>query len=271
MEGNMSVLVERNGPVTTVIISRGEARNAVNPATAAELTEAFLAFDASEQQHAAVLWGAGGAFCAGFDLKAAAALVGSNRALESNEFPEGDGQVPPGPMGPTRLELSKPVIAAVAGPAVAGGMELALWCDLRVMEEDAYMGVYCRRWGVPLIDGGTVRLPRLVGRGRALDLVLTGRKVGAEECLRIGLCDRVVPRGKSREAAEALALELTRFPQECLRADRRSVRLQEGLDEREGLRAEWKNSAPVFVREGAAGAARFAGGKGRHGDQRDIW
>src|SRR5690606_29043685 len=172
-----------------------------------------------------------------------------------NDFPKGDAPVPPGPMGPTRLELSKPVVAAIAGPAVAGGMELALWCDLRVMEEDAYMGVYCRRWGVPLIDGGTVRLPRLVGRGRALDLVLTGRKVDARECFEIGLCERVVPHGQSRAAAEALALELTKFPQACLRADRRSVRMQEGLSEREGLRAEWKNSASIFAREGAAGAA----------------
>ncbi|HEY7457977.1 MAG TPA: crotonase/enoyl-CoA hydratase family protein [Xanthobacteraceae bacterium] len=266
----MSVLVERNGSVTTVILSRSEARNSVDPETAKRLTDAFLAFEADQNQHAAVLWGAGGAFCAGFDLKAAAALLSKSSPLSANDFPEDDGAPPPGPMGPTRLELSKPVIAAVAGPAVAGGMELALWCDLRVMEETAYMGVYCRRWGVPLIDGGTVRLPRLVGRGRALDLVLTGRKIEADECLRIGLCERVVPHGRSREAAEALAHELVRFPQECLRADRRSVRLQEGLSERQGLRAEWKNSSPVFEREGAAGAARFAGGKGRHGDQRDI-
>jgi enoyl-CoA hydratase len=204
------------------------------------------------------------------DLKYAGSLTGKDRPLAANDFPEGDGEIPPGPMGPTRLELSKPVIAAIAGPAVAGGMELALWCDLRIMEEDAYMGVYCRRWGVPLIDGGTVRLPRIVGRGRALDLVLTGRKVEARECLQIGLCERIVPHGESRAAAEALAQELTKFPQACLRADRRSVRLQEGLSEREGLRAEWENSVPVFEREGAAGAARFASGKGRHGDREDI-
>jgi enoyl-CoA hydratase len=266
----MTVLIERSGPVTTVVISRSEARNAVDPATAERLTDAFLAFDADPEQHVAVFWGAGGSFCAGFDLKAAAVMVGKNNPLSAIDFPAGTKKVSRGPMGPTRLELSKPVIAAVAGPAVAGGMELALWCDIRIMEETAYMGVYCRRWGVPLIDGGTVRLPRLVGRGRALDLVLTGRKVEADECLRIGLCERVVPHGKSRESAEALAYELVKFPQECLRADRRSVRLQEGLSEREGLRAEWKNSAPVFEREGVAGAARFAGGKGRHGDQRDI-
>jgi enoyl-CoA hydratase len=169
-------------------------------------------------------------------------------------------------MGPTRLQLSKPVIAAIAGPAVAGGMELALWCDLRVMEETAYMGVYNRRWGVPLIDGGTVRLPRLVGRGRALDIILTGRKVPAEECHRIGLCDRLVPQGKSREAAETVAHELAKFPQACLRADRRSVWLQEGLSEEDALRVEWECSAAIFESEGAAGAAQFASGKGRHGD-----
>jgi enoyl-CoA hydratase len=266
----MSVLVERNGAVTTVILSRSEARNAVDPASAKALTDAFLAFDRDPDQLAAVFWGAGGAFCAGFDLKAAAGMLGADDALGALEFPDDRKSVTRGPMGPSRLELSKPVVAAVAGPAVAGGMELALWCDLRVMEETAYMGVYCRRWGVPLIDGGTVRLPRLVGRGRALDLVLTGRKVEADECLRIGLCERVVPHGKSREAAEALARELAKFPQQCLRADRRSIYLQEGLSERDGLRAEWKNSAPVFALEGAAGAARFAAGKGRHGDQRDI-
>ena len=266
----MSVLIERNGPVTTVVLARTEAPNAVDPETASSLTAAFLAFDADPEQHVAVLWGAGGAFCAGFDLKHASSLAGKSTPLAANNFPKRDGPVPPGPMGPTRLELTKPVIAAIAGPAVAGGMELALWCDLRVMEEDAYMGVFCRRWGVPLIDGGTVRLPRIVGRGRALDLILTGRKVMAEECLRIGLCERVVPRGQSRAAAEALARELAKFPQACLRADRRSVWLQEGRSEREGLRAEWENSAPVFEREGAAGAARFAGGKGRHGDQENI-
>jgi enoyl-CoA hydratase len=269
-ELQMSVLVERSGPVTTVILSRNEARNAVDPPTAEKLTDAFLAFDADPNQNVAVFWGAGGAFCAGYDLKAAATTLGQSDPLATIDFPDDDKGIPRGPMGPTRLELSKPVIAAVAGPAVAGGMELALWCDVRIMEETAYMGVYCRRWGVPLIDGGTVRLPRLVGRGRALDLVLTGRKVEADECLRIGLCERVVPHGKSRESAEALARDLVKFPQECLRADRRSVRLQEGLSEREGLHAEWNNSAPVFEREGAAGAARFAGGKGRHGDQRDI-
>ena len=173
-------------------------------------------------------------------------------------------------MGPTRLELDKPVIAAVAGPAVAGGFEIALWCDLRVMEESAYFGVYCRRWGVPLIDGGTVRLPRIVGRGRALDLILTGRKVTAEEALRINLCEQVVPEGESRERAEAMAHEIARFPQVCMRADRRSVRMQEGLTLREAMRKEWYNGVPVFAAEGAAGAARFASGKGRGGNFSDI-
>jgi enoyl-CoA hydratase len=182
------------------------------------------------------------------------------------DFPAGEGAVPRGPMGPTRLQLSKPVIAAVAGPAVAGGMELALWCDLRVMEASAYMGVYCRRWGVPLIDGGTVRLPRIVGRGTALDIILTGRKVPADECFSIGLCERLVPDGESRAAAEALAHEIARFPQGCMRADRRSVFLQEGLSELDGLKSEWACSSGMVEREGAAGAVRFSSGKGRHGD-----
>jgi enoyl-CoA hydratase len=266
----MTLTIERNGPITTFIRGRVEARNAMDPAGADALTDALLAFDADPAQSVAVLWGAGGAFCAGFDLKYAASLLGQDRPLGDLDFAEGDGSAPRGPMGPTRLRLSKPIIAAIAGPAVAGGMELALWCDIRVMEETAYMGVYCRRWGVPLIDGGTVRLPRLVGRGRALDIILTGRKVPAEECHRIGLCERLVPTGQSRVAAEALAQEIARFPQECMRADRRSVWLQEGLSEEAGLRAEWQNSSPVFEREGADGAARFASGRGRHGDFENI-
>ncbi len=266
----MTLSVERDGPVTTIIRSRIEARNAMDPASAEALTEAFLAFDRDESQSVAVLWGAGGAFCAGFDLKYAASQLGQKDPMAPLNFPAGEGPVPRGPMGPTRLQLSKPVIAAVAGPAVAGGMELALWCDLRVMEESAYMGVYCRRWGVPLIDGGTVRLPRIVGRGTALDLILTGRKVTAQECHRIGLCERVVPDGESRAAAEALAHEIARFPQGCMRADRRSVFLQEGLSEMDGLRSEWACSSALVEREGAAGAARFSSGKGRHGEFGDI-
>jgi enoyl-CoA hydratase len=262
----MTTSVERDGPVTTIVRNRPEAKNAMHSDDAQALTEALLAFDADPAQSVAVLYGAGGAFCSGFDLKYAASLLRKENPLGDLDFPEGEGPVPRGPMGPTRLQLSKPVIAAIAGPAVAGGMELALWCDLRVMEESAFMGVYCRRWGVPLIDGGTVRLPRIVGRGRALDITLTGRKVPAEECFSIGLCERLVPDGTSRAAAEDLAREIARFPQACMRADRRSIRLQEGLSEAEALRAEWNNSVGVFEREGAAGATRFAAGKGRHGD-----
>lgn len=266
----MTMTIERNGPVTTIIRTRTAARNAMDPASAEALFQAFQEFESDPTQFVAVLWGAGGAFCAGFDLKYAAGLGGEKAPLSTLAFPADASPAPRGPMGPTRLELSKPVIAAIAGPAVAGGMELALWCDLRVMEEGAYMGVYCRRWGVPLIDGGTVRLPRIVGRGRALDMILTGRKVPADECLRIGLCERVVPNGTSRQAAEALADAIARFPQECLRADRRSVSLQEGLCECEALRAEWACSAGVVETEGVKGALRFAQGKGRHGDFADI-
>jgi enoyl-CoA hydratase len=262
----MTVTIEKNGPVTTVIHARSEARNAMDPESAAALVEAFLAFDQDPDAAVAVFWGAGGAFCAGWDLKYAATLAGQPRPLAHLDFPEGDGPVPPGPMGPSRLELSKPVIAAVAGPAVAGGMELALWCDLRVMEEDAYFGVYCRRWGIPLIDGGTVRLPRLVGQGRALDIILTGRKVEAEEAYRIGLCERIAPKGQAREVAEALAREIARFPQDCVRADRRSVYRQHGLPVGEALRREWETSIHVIESEGALGAGRFSSGKGRHGD-----
>ena len=268
--GLNTLAVERDGPVTTIIRSRIDARNAMDPESATALTDALLAFDRDDTQSVAVLFGAGGAFCAGFDLKYAATMQGKANPMVDLDFPQGDGPVPRGPMGPTRLQLSKPVIAAIAGPAVAGGMELALWCDLRVMEQSAFMGVYCRRWGVPLIDGGTVRLPRIVGRGTALDIILTGRKVPAEECHRIGLAERLVPDGESRAAAEALAHEIARFPQGCMRSDRRSVFLQEGLSEMEGLRAEWACSAAMVEREGAAGAARFASGKGRHGAFGDI-
>ena len=266
----MTLSVEHEGPVTTIIRSRVAARNAMDPASAEALTESLLAFDRDPAQSVAVLFGAGGAFCAGFDLKHAASHLGQKNPMATLDFPPGEGAIPRGPMGPTRLQLGKPVIAAIAGPAVAGGMELALWCDLRVMERSAYMGVYCRRWGVPLIDGGTVRLPRIVGRGRALDIILTGRKVPAEECLQIGLCERLVSDGESRTAAEALAHEIARFPQACMRADRRSVWLQEGLSELEGLRSEWACSSGMVEREGAAGAARFASGKGRHGDFGEI-
>ena len=263
----MSVRIEKQGRVWTVIHSRPEAKNAMDPASAAALEAAFLEFDADADAAVAVLWGEGGAFCAGFDLKHAAGGSGP----EALAYPaDRKAPIPRGPMGPTRLVLDKPVIAAVAGPAVAGGFEIALWCDLRVMEASAYFGVYCRRWGVPLIDGGTVRLPRIVGRGRALDLILTGRKVEAEEALRINLCEQVVPDGTSRQRAEALAHEIARFPQACMRADRRSVYLQEGLPLDEAMRQEWANGLPAFFAEGAAGAARFASGKGRHGNFGDI-
>src|SRR5882724_2049239 len=227
----MSVRIERRGSVVTVIHSRPDARNAMDPASADALFVAFRAFERDRDASVAVLWGEGGTFCAGWDLKYASSLSGS-RPLAHLDFPPEGGEPPRGPLGPTRLELSKPVIAAVAGAAVAGGMELALWCDLRIMEEDAYLGVYCRRWGIPLLDGGTVRLPRLVGQGRALEIIMTGRKVPAEECLRIGACEKVVPSGTARLSAEALAREIARFPPECVRADRRSVYLQHGLSVR---------------------------------------
>src|SRR5437763_4422350 len=208
----MNVRVERDGLVTTVILDRPAVRNAVDGPTAAALADAFRAFGADDGAHVAVLWGAGGTFCAGADLKA----VGGPDGNRSE--PDGDG-----PMGPTRLRLAKPVIAAIAGHAVAGGLELALWCDLRVAEEGAVLGVFCRRWGVPLIDGGTVRLGRLIGTSRAMDMILTGRPVDAAEALAIGLANRVVPDGTSRSAAETLGQELAGFPQTCLREDRLSL------------------------------------------------
>jgi enoyl-CoA hydratase len=266
----MPVRIERSNRVVTVIHSRPELRNAVDPEHADALYEAFLAFDADEAADVAVFWGEGGAFCAGADLKSLAtrgiATPENASTHRSLEYPKDDGPVPRGPMGPSRLNLSKPVIAAIEGPAVAGGMELALWADCRIMAEDAYMGVYNRRWGVPLTDGGTVRLPRLVGEGRALELIMTGRKVDAEECLRIGLCERVVPKDQARRAAEELAQAIAGFPQLSLRADRRSVYLQHGLPDRAALEKEWYNSTGIFKAEGAAGVAKFAKGVGRHGD-----
>jgi enoyl-CoA hydratase len=252
------VTVERDGPVTTVILDRPEKRNAVDNATAEALVAAFRDFDADDSARVAVLWGRGKSFCAGADLKAIAS--GARRARYAG-LADGDE----GPMGPTRLDLSKPVIAAVAGHAVAGGLELALWCDLRVAEESAVFGVFCRRWGVPLIDGGTVRLPRLVGMGRALDMILTGRPVGAEEALRMGLANRVVPDGTSRQAAESLAREIAAFPQLCVEIDRASVFRQWSLAEDEAILAEFAHGIPVVEKEGRAGAARFAAGAGRRG------
>ncbi|MEM7118586.1 MAG: crotonase/enoyl-CoA hydratase family protein [Chloroflexota bacterium] len=261
----MTVRIEKSDRVWTIIHSRPEARNAMDPTHANALYDAFLAFEQDDNAAVAVFWGEGGAFCAGWDLKHAAALQGDDPLAELT-FPESGREHSKGPMGPSRLELDKPVIAAVAGPAVAGGMELAMWCDFRVMEETAYMGVYCRRWGIPLIDGGTVRLPRLVGQGRALELILTGRKVPAEECARIGLCEYVVPEGEARAKAEALAHDIARFPESCMRADRRSAIRQHGLSVRDGLKQEWANSREEVAKGGLAGAARFSGGLGRHGD-----
>ncbi len=249
----MPVRTERRGAVTTVVLSRPEARNAVDGPTAAELADVFRAFEADDEARVAVLWGEGGTFCAGADLKA----LGTERANRVTE--DGDG-----PMGPTRLRLSKPVIAAVSGHAVAGGLELALWCDLRVAEEDAVFGVFCRRWGVPLIDGGTVRLPRLIGTSRAMDMILTGRPVPAAEAYAMGLANRVVPVGRARAEAEELAASLARFPQACLRSDRASVLEQEGLGEEEALAAELRYGSAVLA-ESLEGAARFASGAGRHG------
>lgn len=247
------VRVERNGPVTTVIMNRPQARNAVNGPAADELFAAFDEFDRDESASVAVLWGDNGTFCAGADLKAFG-TPDANRVHRSG----------PGPMGPSRMQLSKPVIAAVSGFAVAGGLELAIWCDMRVAEESAVFGVYCRRWGVPLIDGGTVRLPRLVGHGRAMDMILTGRSVDAAEALAIGLADRVVPTGRAREAAETLAAELAALPQACLRADRLSALNQWGLSETDAMDAEFASMSRVSA-ESLAGARRFADGAGRHG------
>jgi enoyl-CoA hydratase len=267
----MAVRIEKKGGVWTVIHSRPQARNAMDPESADALVAAFEEFDRTEEAKVAVLWGEGGAFCAGWDLKYCASLIEKPEDLHAIDYPLDDRKaIPRGPLGPTRLELDKPVIAAVAGPAVAGGFELALWCDVRVMEKSAYFGVYCRRWGVPLVDGGTVRLPRIVGMGRALEIIMTGRKVPADEALRIGACEHVVADGSSREFAEAMAHEIARFPQVCMRADRRSAYAQQGLTLREAMRKEWYNGFPAFVAEGAEGAARFASGKGRHGDFRDI-
>ncbi len=268
----MSVRIEKTDNVWTIIHSRPQARNAMDPDSAEALVDAFIAFDRDDDAAVAVLWGEGGAFCAGYDLKHAAdnATAFESIAYPLDERVNANGQLPRGPMGPTRLELDKPVIAAIAGPAVAGGFEIALWCDIRVMERSAYFGVYCRRWGVPLIDGGTVRLPRLVGMGRATEIILTGRKVDADEALAIGACEKVVANGASRAEAEKMAHEIARFPQACMRADLRSVHTQQGLSLREGMRREWYNGVPAFVAEGANGAARFKSGRGRHGDFGEI-
>ncbi|MGO9560405.1 MAG: crotonase/enoyl-CoA hydratase family protein [Acidimicrobiales bacterium] len=249
------VRIERDGPVLVVTIDRPAVRNAVDRPTAEALASTFASFDSDDSLSVAVLTGAGGTFCAGADLKAIADGRG-NRVTA-----DGDG-----PMGPTRMRLGKPVIAAVEGFAVAGGLELALWCDLRVAAESAVFGVFCRRWGVPLVDGGTVRLPRLIGSSRALDLVLTGRAVGAAEALDIGLANRVVGDGEALAAAVALAKEIAALPQLCMRGDRASLLESEGLDEAEAIGNEFVHGiATLESGETLAGAARFASGAGRHG------
>ena len=255
------VAIEKEGPVTVVSIDRfAEARNAVDPETALLLREAFLAFDADESQSVAILTGRGGTFCAGYDLKVAA-----SRESPALRNPEG-----PGPMGPTRHLLTKPVIAAVEGYAVAGGLELALWCDMRVASESAKFGVFCRRWGVPLIDGGTVRLPRLIGHSRALDMILTGREVDAREAYAWGLANRLVPAGQALAEARTLAEQLAKFPQTCLRSDRRSSYEQWSLEITQALVNEARCGAPALQAEARSGAARFAAGKGRGGSFGDI-
>jgi enoyl-CoA hydratase len=254
----MCITVERNGHVTTVILSRPDARNAVNQTTAAELVEAFEAFEADDEARVGVFFGDHGTFCAGADLKA---FAGGG---DWRDWVRADGST--APMGPSRMLLTKPVIAAVSGYAVAGGLELALWCDLRVVEEDAVFGVFCRRWGVPLIDGGTVRLPRIVGHGRALDMILTGRPVKADEALAWGLANRVVPKGQARRFAEELAAEIAAFPPNCVRSDRLSAHEQWDLPLRDALMNELRRGyATLESGETAAGALRFAGGAGRHG------
>jgi len=263
----MSIQVETQGRVTLVTLHRPDVRNAVDAATAQALHAAFVAFDRDDNADVAVFHGAGGHFCAGWDLQSGARLqaqgVSPEALAEGLDFSPGEAQ-PLGPMGPSRLQLSKPVIAAIEGAAVAGGMELALWCDLRVMAENAYMGVFCRRFGVPLIDGGTVRLPRLIGLSHALDLILTGRKVESAEALRLGLCNRVVPCGQALEAALVLAHQLAAFPQATLRADRASALAAEGLPLQQALLQEWTGGRECLA-EALCGAVRFSAGQGRHG------
>lgn len=267
----MTITIDKSDGVTTVAINRPEVRNAVNPETARLLYEAFLDFERDAEQGVAILTGSGGYFCAGADLKEAGA-GGATGWLKELNIPD-DWADPyadpiPGPMGPSRLMLSKPVIAAIEGPAVAGGMELAAWCDMRVMAQGAITGVFCRRWGVPLIDGGTIRLPQILGQGRANDLILTGRPVEAEEALTLGFANRICPQGQALSTAQELAADLLRFPQACMRADHLSARNAPAALA-DALRREWA-SAAAFAAEGQAGAARFAAGKGRSGDFGDI-
>ncbi|MGB3808683.1 MAG: crotonase/enoyl-CoA hydratase family protein [Parvibaculum sp.] len=267
-----AVRIEKNGPVTTVILNRKEVRNAVDRPTAAALADAFLAFEKDDEALVAVFVGDHGTFCAGADLKAVAAGSQAEAAQRGNLITvpgtglEFDRLATDGPMGPSRMVLSKPVIGAIAGHAVAGGLELALWCDMRVVEADAIMGVFCRRWGVPLIDGGTVRLPRLIGHSRAMDLILTGRPVNAEEALQMGLANRVVAKGEGRAEAERLAHDIARFPQLCLKHDRMSAYEQWDLPYDRAMANELEHGRKVLITgETVKGAARFAAGKGRGG------
>jgi enoyl-CoA hydratase len=260
MTSSETVLVERDGPVTIVSINRPERRNAVDGLTARKLFDVFRAFDADDDASVAVFTGVGGAFCAGADLKAVA-------AGDVNKKREVGGHDSIAPMGPSRLRLSKPVIAAIEGHAVAGGLELALWCDMRVAAEGATFGVFCRRFGVPLIDLGTIRLPRLIGHSQAMDLILTGRPVGADEALRMGLANRLVPNGSARAEAIAIAKQIAQFPQTCMRADRLSALRQWDIaDEEEAIANEMRGGLEVIGSgETLAGATRFASGIGRHG------
>jgi enoyl-CoA hydratase len=254
----MSIKTEKKGTTTIITICRPEVRNAVNFETAKELAVAWQQFDEDDEALVGIFCGEETGFCAGYDLKEVAS--GSTR----HRSPEGNG-----PMGPSRMVLSKPVIAAITGYAVAGGLELALWCDMRVAEEDAVLGVFCRRWGVPLIDGGTVRLPRIVGMGRALDLIMTGRPVGAEEALAMGLVNRVVPKGHARAESEKLAAEISQFPQPCMRSDRMSAYEQFDLSFEEAMRNEFRHGMRSLEVDGTR-ADRFVGGKGRGGSFKDL-
>ena len=276
-----SVETRRHGAITVVTLNRADVRNAVDADTARKLYDAFNVFDADPDARVAVFHGSHGHFCAGWDLQAGARMAqdlqhGGDPFAALDFSPDDYAQSAPGlagpmgpmgpagPMGPSRLIMSKPVIAAISGAAVAGGMELALWCDMRVMEQDAYFGVFCRRFGVPLIDGGTVRLPRLIGMGHAMDLILTGRKVDAAEALQMGLCNRVVPTGDALAAAIILAEQLASFPQRTMLADRASAYAQWDLDMPSALHQEWKRGKDRIA-DGLGGAARFAAGAGRHG------
>ena len=271
----MRVEIEKNGPVWTVIHNRPQARNAVDPESGDALVAAFTAFDADPEARVAVFWGAGGAFCAGWDLKYASTLQDPERyqkeIIEGLGFPLGAAPAPRGPLGPSRLEMTKPVIAAVEGPAVAGGMELALWCDVRVMAETAYIGVYCRRWGVPLVDGGTVRLPRLVGTGQSpWRSPLPVARWKPMSAIELGFAKRWCRMARRAPRPRPWPRRLPGFPRKRFRVDRRSIIENHGRPTREALQREWANGIHAVVKEGAAGAGRFRDGLGRHGDHERI-